>query len=48
MIVTDHNDLKGAFETQKLAREKYDDKIKVLIGFEYVRNFEKILIIIVI
>lgn len=33
-VVTDHNDegLERAFATQKLAREKYNDQVKVLIG----------------
>jgi predicted metal-dependent phosphoesterase TrpH len=35
MVITDHNDIQRAFDTQKLAREKYDDKIKVLVGEEW-------------
>jgi hypothetical protein len=37
MIITDHQSVEGAFETRKIARAKYDDKIKVIIGMEYVR-----------
>ena len=36
MVISEHNNLEGALVTQKLAREKYNDKIKVLIGTEYV------------
>ncbi|KYR02290.1 hypothetical protein DLAC_01122 [Tieghemostelium lacteum] len=35
MFVTDHNTLSGGIETQKIAREKYNDQIKVLVGYEW-------------
>jgi len=35
MIVTDHNTVKGSIVTQQIAREKYNDKIKVLLGQEW-------------
>jgi len=35
MALTDHNTLSGGLEAQKIAREKYSDKIKVLVGMEW-------------
>ncbi|KAF2074359.1 hypothetical protein CYY_004335 [Polysphondylium violaceum] len=35
MIVTDHNELRGSLVAQQIAREKYNDKIKVLTGLEW-------------
>eukprot|EP01133_Synstelium_polycarpum_P005637 gene5637-6506_t len=35
MVVTDHNTMDGAFVAQKIAREKYNDQIKVLVGMEW-------------
>lgn len=38
-IITDHNNVEGGTQAQKIAREKYADQIKVLVGEEYVRFF---------
>jgi len=35
MVVSQHNLVSNAFEVQKIAREKYNDKIKVIVGQEY-------------
>jgi len=35
VVITDHNWIDTAFEAQKLAREKYNDSIKVIVGMEY-------------
>lgn len=35
MILSDHNTVKGGTVAQQIAREKYDDKIKVLVAQEY-------------
>lgn len=35
-IITDHNNVNGGTTAQQIAREKYADKIKVLVGEEYV------------
>ena len=36
MIITDHNEIEPAFAAQTLARQKYSDKMKVLVGQEFV------------
>lgn len=38
IAVTDHNNIVGALETQRIAREKYNDTIKVLVGTEWTTN----------
>eukprot|EP01132_Coremiostelium_polycephalum_P002543 gene2543-3146_t len=35
MFVTDHNTVDGGIAAQKIAREKYNDKIKVIVGMEW-------------
>lgn len=37
IVVTDHNNLEGAQEAQRIAREEYADKIVVLLGEEWVK-----------
>jgi len=35
MILSDHNDVEGGIVAQKIAREKYNDQIKVIVAQEY-------------